>query len=178
MRAEAVHRIFFFHVHNFITFIDGLHLVRIYEDQTQKVKQFAKQKCSSKFHKVQAVNKTRQEFRHELCTLINCKSGVFTIYLIWLTVAGQKSKTVPCKMHVFRQFAISFELLYNGVCIMQHQGFTYTNQRTNGPVAHLRLFDLSKLMVTFLKNGTYTYGSQYSLKNLISLYPTITWYGI
>ena len=30
----------------------------------------------------------------------------------------------------------------------------------NGPVAHLRLFILSKLMVTFLKNETYGYGSR------------------
>ena len=37
---------------------------------------------------------------------------------------------------------------------------------------------LSKLMVTFLKNETYGYGSQYSLKNLWSVYPTVTWYGI
>ena len=37
---------------------------------------------------------------------------------------------------------------------------------TNGPVAHWRLFVLSKLIVAFLKNETYGYGSRYSLKNI------------
>ena len=32
------------------------------------------------------------------------------------------------------------------------------NQRTNGPIAHLRLSVLSKLTVTLLKNETYGYG--------------------
>ena len=41
------------------------------------------------------------------------------------------------------------------------------NQRTNGHVTHLRLFVLSKLMVTLLKNETYGYGSRYSLKKII-----------
>ena len=45
-----------------------------------------------------------------------------------------------------------------------------TNQATNGPIAHLRLFVLSKLMVTVLKIETYWYGSRYSLKKpLISV---------
>ena len=45
-----------------------------------------------------------------------------------------------------------------------HNVFIEINQRTNGPVAHLRLFILSKLMVTFLKNETYGYDSWYILK--------------
>ena len=41
----------------------------------------------------------------------------------------------------------------------------HENQRTNGLVSHLRLFVLSKLMVTVLKNQTY--GSRYSLKKTL-----------
>ena len=53
-----------------------------------------------------------------------------------------------------------------------------TNMRTNGPAAHLRLFVLSKFMVTILKTETYGYGSWHSLKSLESQYPIVTWYGI
>ena len=35
----------------------------------------------------------------------------------------------------------------------------FLNKRSNNPVAHLRLFVLSNLMVTFLKNETYGYGN-------------------
>ena len=52
--------------------------------------------------------------------LIYCKLGVFTCQCVpdyythqKPTVAGQKSKTVPRKMHAFCQNAISFELLYS-----------------------------------------------------------------
>ena len=42
-------------------------------------------------------------------------------------------------------------------------------RRTNGPVAHLRLFVLSKFIVTILKTKIYGYGSRHSLKSLWSL---------
>ena len=42
-----------YYVHNSKTFVDELHLVRMYEDQSLKSSNFRKQKCSSKFHKIQ-----------------------------------------------------------------------------------------------------------------------------
>ena len=50
-------------------------------------------------------------------------------------------------------------------------------QKTNGSVAHFGLFVLSKLTVTFLKNETYGYGSQYNLKKpLVSVsYSNLVW---
>ena len=50
-------------------------------------------------------------------------------------------------------------------------------QKTNGSVAYFRLFVLSKLTVTFLKNETYGYGSQYNLKKpLVSVsYSNLVW---
>ena len=39
---------------------------------------------------------------------------LFIICLTELTVAGQKVKKVPCKMHTFCQDAINFELPYSG----------------------------------------------------------------
>ena len=52
------------------------------------------------------------------------------------------------------------------------------SQRTNGPVAYLKLFVLSKMMVITLKTEIYGYGSQQFKKNLWSLYHMVTWYGI
>ena len=53
--------------------------------------------------------------------------------------------------------------IVNDLLIMSLSKREYKKQKTNGPVAHQRLFVLSKLMVTFLKNETYGYGSRYSL---------------
>ena len=39
---------------------------------------------------------------------------LFITCLMELTVAGQKLKPIPCKIHAFCQNAISFELLYSG----------------------------------------------------------------
>ena len=46
------------------------------------------------------------------------------------------------------------------------------DKRINGPLVHLRIFVLHKLIVTILKNEKYGYGSGTSLKNLWSLYHT------
>ena len=78
--------------------------------------------------------------------------------------------------------------LYVFICIYDGSVLKYqiTKPQDQRRVAHLRLFVLSKFMVTFLKNETYGNGSRYSLKNLclctlqfeksLSLYPTETWY--
>ena len=61
--------------------------------------------------------------------------------------------------------------------IIAHLAKHILNQRINGPVAHLRLFILSKFMVTILNNKTYGYGSRYSLKKpLVSVsYNNLVW---
>ena len=74
------------------------------------------------------------------------------------------------------------EVLFKGVdrqkvIIIAHLAKHILNQRINGPVAHLRLFILSKFMVTILNNKTYGYGSRYSLKKpLVSVsYNNLVW---
>ena len=52
----------------------------------------------------------------------------------------------------------------------------YVMKRTSGPVAHLRLFGLSKLMLTFLNNETYGYSRQYNLKTPLVSLSDSNWY--
>ena len=97
---------------------------------------------------------------------------------IWCIVTSKQYALYHLIVYLFAKFPQPHSMKIVALSRNQDMSEKSLNQRTNGPVAHLRLFALSKLMVTFLKNETYRYGSRFSLKNLWSLYPTVTWHGI